>query len=88
MPYLWKERIWNAVAILMQGDTDTGQMRKGKANKLSQRIYNQTKATSVQQLAIHFNQCRYCYRFVCDDCYDVADSEGACKECAEKKHEK
>ena len=87
-PICGKREYGMQLPFLCRGIRILARCEKGKANKLSQRIYNQTKANAVQQLAMHFNQCRSCYRFVCDDCYDVADSEGACKECVKKKHEK
>ncbi len=58
---------------------------KGKANKLSQALFNHAKATSTQLLAIHFNQCRHCYNWVCDDCYDIGDELGACRNCSANK---
>jgi len=54
----------------------------GRARGLSQKRYNHTKAAAVQQLAMHFNQCRYCLRWVCDRCYDADDGEGACRDCS------
>ena len=59
---------------------------KGKANKLSQMSFNHAKASSVQHLAmLHFNQCRDCFRWVCDDCYDTNSENGACRDCTENK---
>jgi len=57
---------------------------KGRANRLSQTSYNHTKAAAVQRLAMHFNQCRHCFRWVCDACYDADDAEGACRDCSAK----
>lgn len=58
---------------------------KGEANKVSQETFNHAKAMSVQQLAMqHFNQCRHCFRWVCDACYDIDDPEGACRACSKK----
>ena len=58
---------------------------KGKANKISQTAFNHTKANTTQQLAIQFNQCRYCYRWVCDACFDISDDLGACRDCSEHR---
>ena len=58
---------------------------KGKANTVSQSAFNHTKATATQQLALQFNQCRNCYRWVCDDCYDISGSDGACRDCVETR---
>ena len=57
---------------------------EGRANKISQAVFNHTKANATQLLAMHFNQCRHCYRWVCDDCYDITDSKGICIECSHK----
>lgn len=56
----------------------------GKANKISQTAFNHAKANATQQLALRFNQCRYCYRWVCDDCYDSTDTLGACRDCSKE----
>ncbi len=55
----------------------------GKANRMSQSIYNHAKANATQLLAMRFNQCRHCYRWVCDECYDTTDVIGACKKCSQ-----
>lgn len=57
---------------------------KGRANRISQKAFNHTKANSTQLLAMQFNQCRRCYRWVCDDCYDAADALGGCRDCSQK----
>ena len=54
---------------------------KGTAGKIRQRVYNHAKSNSVQVIAMLFNQCRHCYRWVCDDCYDISDPDGTCREC-------
>ena len=59
---------------------------KGRANRFSQKAYNHAKAASTQQLALCFNQCRYCYRWVCDACYNIDDPHGACTDCSKKEH--
>lgn len=56
--------------------------RHGRAGRLSQMVFNRIKASSVQLLAVHFNQCEKCRRFVCDDCFD--SGEGICAECKNK----
>ncbi len=58
---------------------------KGKAGKLRQFGYNRSKANAVQRLAIHFNQCRRCNGWVCDECYDAEASDGACKNCTHRE---
>ena len=60
----------------------------GKANKISQTAFNHAKANATQQLALCFNQCRHCFGWVCDDCYDVTDTLGACRECSEENENK
>lgn len=57
---------------------------KGQAARLWQSAFNRARANATQQLAMQFNQCRYCYRLVCDDCYDSADALGACRDCSRK----
>lgn len=46
---------------------------------------NHAKAASVQYLARYFNQCRSCFRWVCDECYVLEAFAGACVECAKGK---
>ncbi|MBQ9931589.1 MAG: hypothetical protein IJO79_04480 [Firmicutes bacterium] len=58
---------------------------KGTANKVSQSSFNHMKAASVQQLAmLHFNQCRTCFRWVCDNCYDISCQDGVCRNCVKE----
>ncbi len=60
---------------------------KGKANKLSQALYNHAKANSTQLLAMKMNKCQHCYIWVCDNCYDAEDSFGACSKCSKQESE-
>ncbi len=74
------------VPILCRSVRTLARCEKGKANKLSQTLYNHAKANSTQLLAMKMNQCRHCNKWVCDSCYDNADEYGACSKC--KKSEK
>lgn len=58
---------------------------KGKASKFKQAMFNRAKANATQLLAIHFNQCRCCYQWVCDACYDSTAADGACLNCSQKE---
>ncbi len=55
----------------------------GKANKLSQALYNRAKAISTQLIAMKMNKCQHCHSWVCDNCYNAEDSSGACIKCPE-----
>lgn len=56
---------------------------KGTANQICQAVFNRAKANATQFLAMQFNQCRRCHRWVCDGCYDSADALGACRNCSQ-----
>ena len=74
------------IPLLCRGVRTLAKCAKGKADRISQSLFNHAKANSVQQLTLrHFNQCRDCFRLVCDDCYDISDSDGACRECLQRK---
>ena len=61
---------------------------KGNGNRVSQALFNHAKAASVQQLAmLHFNQCRHCFRWVCDECYESDNADGVCRDCAAAEEE-
>lgn len=76
------------VPLLCRGVRTFAKCAKGKANRISQSLFNHAKANSVHQLPLrHFNQCRGCLRLVCDDCYDISHSDGACRECSQKESE-
>ena len=53
----------------------------GNADRLRQSAYNRAKTDSVQRLALLFNQCACCHRWVCDDCYRADDGPGICGDC-------
>jgi len=71
--------------ILCRGIRTLARCKNGKANRLSQSAFNHRKAASVQLLAICFNQCRHCFRWVCDDCYDIDHANGACRNCSQSE---
>ncbi len=54
-------------------------LEEGYVGGLRQRIYNRSKAQAVQDLARHFNQCRVCGKWVCDEMYD--SNALKCKHC-------
>ena len=54
---------------------------KGRAGRIRQSVFNHTRANATQALAMRFNLCRHCCRWVCDECYD---STGACRDCTQK----
>ena len=84
-PICGKKQYGARIPLMCRSVRTLAKCAKGQANKLSQTIYNHAKATSVQQLALQFNQCRNCYRWVCDDCYDISGSDGACRDCVETR---
>ena len=59
--------------------------KKSKANKIYQTTFNHAKANATQLLAMQFNQCRHCFKWVCDKCYDSTDTLGACRDCQTKQ---
>ena len=71
------------VSILCRSVRTLARCEKGKANKLSQTLYNHTKTNSTQLIAIKLNQCRHCYKWVCNNCYDNSDTLGICSKCSE-----
>ncbi len=84
-PICGKKQYGARIPLICQSVRTLARCADGRANKLSQATFNHTKATATQQLAIQFNQCRYCYRWVCDDCYDITDAFGACRDCSRKE---
>lgn len=72
------------IPLFCRGARTLARCKIGKANKLSQRAFNRAKANSTQLIALSFNQCRRCYRWVCDGCFDCTDPDGVCKTCSEK----
>ena len=76
------------IPLFCRGARTLARCKIGKANHLSQRSFNRAKANSTQLLALSFNQCRRCYRWVCDECFDCTDPVGACKACSEKSDSK
>lgn len=56
---------------------------KGSGGRLSQSAFNHTKANATRQLAMRFNLCPRCCRWVCDECYDSTDSPGSCRDCSQ-----
>lgn len=80
-----KRKFGPPVPFLCRGKSLIEKCEKGKANILCQKVFNHVKAAAMQILAVHFNQCRTCLKWVCDDCFDENDSNGACRQCSEKK---
>lgn len=80
-----KRKLGPPVPILCRGRKRLENCEKGKSNPLSQKIFNHAKAAAMQILVVHFNQCRSCLEWVCDDCYDANDPCGACKKCSQKR---
>ena len=84
-PICSKKQYGARIPLICRSVRTLARCANGRANKLSQATFNHTKATATQQLAIQFNQCRHCYRWVCDDCYDITDALGACRDCSRKE---
>lgn len=80
-----KKQYGARIPIICRSMRILAQCTKGSANRISRYAFNHTKAKTTQQLAMHFNQCRHCYRWVCDDCYDSTDSIGACLNCSQTR---
>jgi len=81
-PICGKNQYGAKIPLICRGARSLARCTKGKANKFSQSAFNHAKATATQKLALQFNQCRYCYQLVCDDCYDSTDDLGACRNCS------
>ena len=84
-PICGKKQYGAGIPLICRSVRTLARCAKGKANKISQAAFNHAKANATQQLALQFNQCRYCYRWVCDDCYDPTDVLGACRDCSQKE---
>lgn len=56
---------------------------RGEASPFAQSRFNHARTNATLRLALRFNQCRHCLRWVCDDCYDVTDALGACVDCSQ-----
>lgn len=56
----------------------------GTGGVCRQKIYNRKKTLAVVHLAIYFNQCSRCGRWVCDSCYTTNVEDGICLECLKK----
>ena len=84
-PICGKKQYGAKIPLLCRSVRTLAKCGDGTANRFSQRAFNHAKANATQQLAIRFNQCRHCYRLVCDDCYDNTDALGACMDCSHKK---
>ena len=75
------------IPFLCRGIRTLTRCEKGTANKISQALYNRAKANSTQVIAIKMNQCKHCYLWVCDNCYDNKDEYGAGSKCEKKESE-
>ncbi len=71
------------IPILCRSIRTLARCEKGKANKISQALYNRAKANSTQLLAMKMNKCQHCGLWVCDKCYDAEASFGTCSKCSE-----
>lgn len=80
-----KRKLGPPVPFLCRGGKRIENCENGESNLISQKVFNHAKAAAMQILAVHFNQCRTCYKWVCDECFDEKDPYGACKECSGKK---
>ncbi len=80
-----KRKYGPPVPFLCRGKKRIENCMAGKSNVISQKVFNHAKAAAMQLLAVHFNQCRTCLKWVCDECYDEEDPNGICKNCFEKK---
>ncbi|MBE6933004.1 MAG: hypothetical protein E7464_06475 [Ruminococcaceae bacterium] len=69
--------------LLCRGVRALARCAVGKGG-MSQRVFNRAKVQAVQQLALQFNQCRYCLRWVCDECYDMDHTDGICCTCTQE----
>ena len=84
-PICGKKQYGAKIPLMCRSVRTLARCTKGMANKICQTAFNRTKANTTQQLAMQFNQCRHCYKWVCDECYDSTDSLGACRDCSQKK---
>lgn len=83
-PICGKKQHGGKIPLLCRSRKSLAQSEAGRGNRLSRWAFNHAKANATQLLAIQFNQCRHCYRWVCDACYDSTDPLGACRDCSEK----
>ncbi len=72
------------VPFLCRNVRTLARCENGKANKLSQALYNRAKANSTQLIAMKLNQCLRCRSWVCDACFDNDDAVGVCNDCSKK----
>jgi len=75
------------IPVLCRSIRTLARCEKGTANKISRGLYNRAKANSTQVIAMKMNQCRNCYKWVCDNCYISEDEYGACTGCRKKEGE-
>ena len=83
-PICGKKQYGAKIPLICRSVRTLARCENGRANKLSQSAFNRAKVKATQQLALRFNQCRHCYQWVCDDCYDNTDALGACRDCFQK----
>ena len=83
-PICGKKQYGAKIPLICRSVRTLARCANGRANKLSQSAFNHAKVKATQQLALRFNQCRHCYQWVCDDCYDNTDALGACRDCFQK----
>ncbi len=69
------------VPVTSRGLRISARVQIGRADWLRQRLYNRRRTGAVQELALQFNFCPGCGRWVCDSCYDPACRDGSCINC-------
>ena len=84
-PICGKKQYGRKIPLICRSVRTLARCVNGKADKICQSAFNHAKANAALKLAIQFNQCRHCYQCVCDDCYDIADALGACRDCSKRK---
>ena len=87
-PICGKQQSKVSIPFLCRGRKKVALCESGKAGRFSKTMFNHAKASAVQYYARFFNQCRCCYRWVCDDCYDTASQNGICMDCSKTSAER
>ncbi len=59
-------------------------VENGRAGRFRQHRYNKSRVAAIQVLARHYNLCRCCGEWVCNDCFLPAADEGLCAKCKGK----
>ena len=77
-----KRKYGRRLPLLCRSKILLRQIQEGQ-NSLRSRLYNHYHAAAVQELAIQFNRCELCEKWVCDDCFCNTETNGCCVQCAD-----